>query len=250
MRSEPHRGVFVPVLTETDVGDIYLARDALESAAVQHVIATLQVRSRGRGAGPGGRAMAEAEAAEDWEAVGRYDLEFHAALVAATGSERLQRMFSTVISETRLCLGVVTAADARTDLVGEHREIATMIRKDQTEQALAVLKKHFEDAVVVTIKRPRATSRRRTSDEEPHDRATACRDRRAENRACRRSGRSLLEIRGLRVDFPEVGGGSGDRRDGSDGSSGGDRGAGGGVGVGQEHDRVDDDGVCCRRVRR
>ena len=31
VRAEPHRGVFVPVLTELDVRDIYLARDALET---------------------------------------------------------------------------------------------------------------------------------------------------------------------------------------------------------------------------
>ena len=151
VRAEPHRGVFVPVLTETDVRDIYLARDALESTAVQHIIATSKSDAAADDLDRLVERMAEAEAAEDWEAVGQYDLEFHAALVAATGSERLQRMFSTVISETRLCLGVVTAADARTDLVGEHREIATMIRKNQTEKALAVLKKHFEDAIV-TIK--------------------------------------------------------------------------------------------------
>ncbi len=151
VRAEPHRGVFVPVLTESDVRDIYLARDALESTAVQHIIATSKSEAAADDLDQLVERMAEAEAAEDWEAVGQYDLEFHAALVAATGSERLQRMFSTVISETRLCLGVVTAADARTDLVGEHREISTMIRKNQTEKALAVLKQHFEDAIV-TIK--------------------------------------------------------------------------------------------------
>jgi DNA-binding GntR family transcriptional regulator len=95
--------------------------------------------------------MAEAEAADDWEAVGRHDLDFHTALVAATDSERLQRMFSTVISETRLCLGVLTSADARSDLVEEHRQIAAMIRKGQPDKALAVLKQGFDEAVV-TIK--------------------------------------------------------------------------------------------------
>ena len=148
VRAEPHRGVFVPTLTEDDVKDIYLAREALESAAVKQIIASAE---------PGGAAdaldevvelMVTAEAADDWPAVGRHDLEFHTVLVAASGSERLQRMFSTVISETRLCLGVLTAADARSDLVGEHRQIATMIRSGETEKALAVLKQHFDDAVV------------------------------------------------------------------------------------------------------
>jgi DNA-binding GntR family transcriptional regulator len=56
-------------------------------------------------------------------------------------------MFSTVISETRLCLGVLTEADARDDLVEEHRLISEAIRDGDIEKALAVLQKHFDDAV-------------------------------------------------------------------------------------------------------
>jgi DNA-binding transcriptional MerR regulator len=40
---------------------------------------------------------------------------------------------------------------ARSDLVEEHRQIATLIRKGESEKALDVLKQHFDDAVV-TIK--------------------------------------------------------------------------------------------------
>jgi DNA-binding GntR family transcriptional regulator len=148
VRAEPHRGVFVPVLTEADVRDIYLARAALESAAVQYIMATSRSDEAADALDVRVERMAEAEAADDWEAVGQHDLDFHTALVAATGSERLQRMFSTVISETRLCLGVLTSADARGDLVEEHRQIAAMVRKGQAEQALAVLKQGFDEAVV------------------------------------------------------------------------------------------------------
>jgi DNA-binding GntR family transcriptional regulator len=147
VRAEPHRGVFVPVLTELDVRDIYLARDALETTAVRHIIATSRTQEAAEALDRVVELMAKAEADDDWEAVGRYDLEFHTVLVTATGSERLQRMFSTVISETRLCLGVLTAADARSDLVGEHRQIASLVRKGETEKALSVLKQHFTDAV-------------------------------------------------------------------------------------------------------
>jgi len=157
VRAEPHRGVFVPVLTDDDVRDIYLARETLEAAAVKHIIASSRSESAANDLDRLVKLMADAEAADDWEAVGRHDLEFHTALVAATGSERLQRMFSTVISETRLCLGVLTAADARSDLVGEHRQIATMIRKRQTDKALAVLKVHFDDAVVTIGSREEGT---------------------------------------------------------------------------------------------
>ena len=37
LRSEPHRGVFVPVMTDEDIDDVYLAREALETAAVRRI---------------------------------------------------------------------------------------------------------------------------------------------------------------------------------------------------------------------
>ena len=148
LRSEPHRGVFVPVLTDEDVADIYLARQALESAAVRHVFATSRSETTFEALDACVTAMETAAAAGDWEAVGRFDLDFHTALVASTGSQRLQRMFTTVISETRLCLGALTGAEGRHDLVAEHRRICGWIRDGDTEQALAALVRHFDDAVV------------------------------------------------------------------------------------------------------
>ena len=147
VRSEPHRGVFVPVLSDDDVRDIYLARETLESSAVRHIIATGKAADAAEQLDRLVKLMEDSEKVDDWESVGRYDLEFHTALVTATGSERLQRMFSTVISETRLCLGVLTAADARSDLVEEHKQIAQLVREGQTDEALKVLQVHFDDAV-------------------------------------------------------------------------------------------------------
>ena len=153
--SEPHRGVFVPVLTNDDVLDIYLAREALESAAIRSIVANNTSAAASQALDEFVTQMEEAEAAGDWEAVGIFDLEFHVALVEASGSQRLRRMFSTVISETRLCLGVLTTADARADLVQEHRQICDLMQEGKTEQALAVLGKHFDDAVVTLSSRQR-----------------------------------------------------------------------------------------------
>jgi DNA-binding GntR family transcriptional regulator len=148
LRSEAHRGVFVPVLTVEDVADIYLAREALESAAVRFVTATSASTSTYQALDACVTDMESAAVAGDWEAVGRFDLDFHTALVACTGSRRLQRMFTTVISETRLCLGALTGAHARQDLVAEHRRLCDWIEHGDTEQALAALVRHFDDAVV------------------------------------------------------------------------------------------------------
>lgn len=145
--SEPHRGVFIPVLTDEDVLDIYLAREALESAAIRSIVANDTSAAASQALDQYVTEMEQAEAAGDWESVGNFDLEFHVALVAASGSQRLQRMFSSVISETRLCLGALTAADARADLVQEHRQICDLMQEGKIEQTLAVLGKHFDDAV-------------------------------------------------------------------------------------------------------
>jgi DNA-binding GntR family transcriptional regulator len=158
LRSEPHRGVFVPVMTSQDVEDVYLAREALETAAVRRIVG-------GPRSGPAYqvldrivREMEEAEGADDWRAVAESDLEFHTELVAAAQSPRLERMFTTVISETRLCLSALTAADdVRDDLVEEHRRIIELIGEGDTESALAVLTKHFDDAVVTLQRRTTAT---------------------------------------------------------------------------------------------
>ena len=157
LRSEPHRGVFVPIMSSADIEDIYLAREALETAAVRRITASSLSTSAYKTLDRVVRAMERAEAAGDWETVANRDLDFHTELVAAAGSPRLERMFTTVISETRLCLSVLTGAyDARDDLVAEHRRISELIREENAEGAVAVLKKHFDDAVVTMKRRRRA----------------------------------------------------------------------------------------------
>jgi len=153
LRSEPHRGVFVPTMTPEDVDDIYLVREAIETTAVRRIAGTSRAPSAYKSLDKIVRAMEAAEKADDWNTVASRDLDFHSALVAAAESPRLQRMFTTVISETRLCLGVLSASyDSRGDLVEEHRRISDLIRDNDTEGAVAMLKKHYDDGVV-TLKR-------------------------------------------------------------------------------------------------
>lgn len=162
LRGEPHRRVSVPVLTKEDIADIYLARTALESSAVQSIIASGKSEETYKDLDRNVRAEAAAEAAGDWRTAQRYDLEFHTILVAASGSQRLQRMFSTVISETRLCMGAMgalTAEEARHPHEPQspdevtHRMISELIREGDTEGALAALKKHFDYAVATLTSR-------------------------------------------------------------------------------------------------
>jgi DNA-binding GntR family transcriptional regulator len=154
LRSEPHRGVFVPIMSAEDIEDIYLAREALETAAVRRITGTSRAATAYKALDKFVRGMESAERSGDWGLVASRDLDFHTALVAAAESPRLERMFTTVISETRLCLSVLTAADeARDTLIEEHREISEMIREDNTRGAVAALTKHFDDAVVTLTRR-------------------------------------------------------------------------------------------------
>jgi len=138
LASKPHRGVLVPVLTDQDVADVYLARGALESAAIRAIITRGLMETAYAALDKYVSEMETAAAAGDWAAVGTFDLEFHTALVAATGSPRLQRMFTTVVSpEMRACFGMVSARRAREDSVAGHRKIAHAVREGDADQALS-----------------------------------------------------------------------------------------------------------------
>ena len=149
LRGEPHRGVFVPVMSAEDIEDIYLAREALESAAVRRIMGTSRAASAYKALDRIVRGMEAAKNTDDWRLLANLDMEFHTALVAAANSHRLERMFTTVISETRLCLSMLTSGMARRDhLVQEHREICEMIGAENTTAAVETLRKGFDEAVV------------------------------------------------------------------------------------------------------
>jgi DNA-binding GntR family transcriptional regulator len=156
LRSEPHRGVFVPVLADEDVDDVYLAREALETAAVRRIVRLGRSAAAHQALESRVRAMRKSAEAGNWRALADNDLDFHAELVSASASPRLHRMFTTVLSETRLLLSVLTGSHAgREDLVEEHQRISDLIRDENPEAAIATLKAGFDDAIV-TLKQRRS----------------------------------------------------------------------------------------------
>jgi DNA-binding GntR family transcriptional regulator len=159
LRSEPHRSVFVPVMTDQDIDDVYLAREALETAAIRRIARMGWSASAFKALDSIVSGMRKAADAGNWQTVANRDLDFHTELVSAAASPRLERMFTTVISETHLCLSVLTGTyNAHDDLVDEHRRVSELIRDDDADAAVAVLKKHFDDAVL-TLKRRRGAER-------------------------------------------------------------------------------------------
>ncbi len=149
--SHPHRGIFVVELTEADLADVYIAREAIEGAALRRIAAapaglpSLAARLAGEA-----RRMEEAVRAEAWGEVADCDLAFHRALVEAAGSPRLSRMFDTVQAETRLCLHLLMAGyRSSAELADEHRRLAVLATGGDIAAALAELGRHLADPIRV-----------------------------------------------------------------------------------------------------
>ncbi len=122
--SEPHRGVFVPVLTAEDLDDLYFARSAIERASMMRLI------DRGLTAAATAsleQALGEMELAiqrQDWSGVAGADLRFHEIIVSAAGSPRLLRMHMSLAGETRLGLNLLVGTyEGRADYLEEHTRI-------------------------------------------------------------------------------------------------------------------------------
>jgi DNA-binding GntR family transcriptional regulator len=145
LRSERNRGVFVVELDDDDARDIYVARAAVEKAAAVRVA---------RRADPDDFSALEAvldrlqEAVENsWADVVEIDMEFHTTVVERCNSERLRRMFRTLVAETRLCLVRLERfyPDQRS-VVTEHREILDAIRAGDESLIRQLIDHHMDEA--------------------------------------------------------------------------------------------------------
>ena len=147
LRSERNRGLFVMVLAEDDVRDIYAARSAVERAAATMVLragdpeALAELRSACA-------AMTKAAKKKDMVGLSDADLRFHEVLVTQSGSPRLSRMHETLIVETRMCM---TALQDKyripADVVVEHTAIVDAIEAKDEVLALRKIDEHMQDAL-------------------------------------------------------------------------------------------------------
>lgn len=147
LRSEPHRGLFVIELDESDVQDVYLARLAIERQACQLVMA----EHRAEAAVALTQSLADlVRAAEkhDRLAMSDADQAFHQALVHASGSPRLERMANTLLVETRMCLNALQAKYPEPkDLVDEHRALLQAIKTGDEAKLLRLIEEHMTDSI-------------------------------------------------------------------------------------------------------
>jgi DNA-binding GntR family transcriptional regulator len=154
-RSERNRGVFVVDLDASDARDVYFVRSVIETTAACRLAKSRDEAAIGRLEA----VVEQMEAMKDqpWSALVDIDLEFHRVLVSSAGSERLDRIFTTLSAETTLCLLYLERFyPDRIELVAEHQGFISVIRAGDVEVIEAVVDEHM-----------RAAIERITSDEAP-----------------------------------------------------------------------------------
>lgn len=147
LRSERNHGVFVISLGEDDISDIYLARGAIEGTAILTLMRHRDTESFDRLQNLVDRMSVVAEEGR-WKELADLDLRFHESLVGASNSERLRRMYGTLLAETRMCLAALESAyPIRKRLVDEHRKLLAAMRSGSEQEALELVRSHLQDAV-------------------------------------------------------------------------------------------------------
>lgn len=141
VQHEVHRGTFVRIFTPDDIVDVYRAREAVELAAVEKVLASPEVDvtplreafERLREAAAGG--------AGTWQDMADADISFHEALVGIAGSPRLARMAATLAAESRMHLVAYPPYPALRN-VEDHERILLALEQ-RSPDASELLREHL-----------------------------------------------------------------------------------------------------------
>ena len=145
LRRERGRSARVPELTADDVRDLFYVREALE---LQVVSTLVEQHVRPPAAEEAVRRLERLPRRAPWDEVVEADMDFHTALVAATGSPRLERMYGTLQSEIRLCMVQLRPAyDDSATVAAEHRELLEAIANGPKRTALRLMSEHLAMAV-------------------------------------------------------------------------------------------------------
>jgi DNA-binding GntR family transcriptional regulator len=138
-----NRGMVVADMTDADVADIYRAREAIEIAAVEALFVSRDPELYARLS-----ALVEgleaAFAAGDVGAALENDRLFHATLVSATGSQRLERVFASLQQELRLALTLAERSRAELGRTrDDHRALRDALEGASRERAREALREHL-----------------------------------------------------------------------------------------------------------
>jgi DNA-binding GntR family transcriptional regulator len=145
LRREPNRSARVPELTADDVRDLFYVRMPLE---LQVVSTLVERRLRPPAAEEAVRRLEELPRRAPWDEVVEADMDFHTALVEATESPRLERVYASLQAEIRLCMVQLRPAYDDTAVVAaEHRELLEAIVAGPKRAVVRLITEHLEMAL-------------------------------------------------------------------------------------------------------
>lgn len=142
----PRRGTFVSSLTERDLSDVYVLRQAIEEAAVRLTVARAteaDVVTLFNAVIAAEQAYEAGDLAVAWEA----DMAFHRTYCELSGNGRLLDLFDHLASQTVLLMRTTLdshASLAWTPPVDVHRRIAKAIAARDTAGAAAAVGAHYQ----------------------------------------------------------------------------------------------------------
>ena len=151
LRSVRNRGLFVVTLTPDDVRDVYIARRAVERAAVSLIVRRDRAPAAAR-LEEVHQEMREAAARADYPALSDADLRFHEVLVAASKSPRLMRMHGTLLVESRMCMTALQSTYRLPDeVVTEHGALVDGLLEADEERLFRLIDAHMQDTLLRLI---------------------------------------------------------------------------------------------------
>jgi len=147
LERRPGHSARVRRLTVDDVRDIHRLRRLVEADAVRAIIADDLDLSSVRSA-----LAAFPRGGDDWGAGPDADVRFHLAVVAAAGSARLTRTFTSVATEMRLIVAMLRAGYRSVgELYDEHAILLAALESGDADAAAAAWHAHLDDGEHVLI---------------------------------------------------------------------------------------------------
>jgi DNA-binding GntR family transcriptional regulator len=155
-----HKTARVPALGPDEVRDLYFSRLCIESEAVRRLATRKMIPDAVLKAHYEVLALQQASAVEVTEPI----VGFHLALVGALGSQRMTRLFRTLMGEMRLCMAHANYRHLlHPEMIAEeHRTILEQITVGNAEAAVVALAAHLmkaENRLVPSLEKELSPSR-------------------------------------------------------------------------------------------
>ncbi|VFA96905.1 GntR family transcriptional regulator [Nocardia cyriacigeorgica] len=151
VRRVPHKGAYIPALTDKDVEDVMQARRVVEEWSITQVAPNPgQVPARLR------ELVAQQEADTDPVEFIAHDLEFHTTLIRAAGNSLMHEFYRS-LRDRQMRMGVrimLSDEQRKKQVLAEHSAIVDALAAADTAAAIAAVHEHL-DSTLCSLKQPR-----------------------------------------------------------------------------------------------